>query len=148
MFAQLCQEDRDGELQIVTASQDFTPTVLDRRIRIVPSGTVGWESTEGDSAENGFWGVGLYAQVPVVDRLLVFGQAAWRERDFEEQHVRARFLDERRDQERNYGAGVLWSFTDRLYATFEWRHTNNDSSLSEHFSYEQNDYQVTLTFRY
>jgi len=149
LFDATKNEDRDGQLYLITLSQEVLVPIVAHTARFLPYAEYGWEETDGASAENSFWSVGVQVRKPLMDKVLdSFAHAAYRDRHFSDRHVRTSFTKRRRDVERSFGVGIQWFACENADVTLQWTYYSNSSSLRSFFSYDQSAITLYLTLSY
>ncbi len=145
-FDVLAEEDRDGSLHVVTFVQDVYLPINERTLHLMPYAEFGLEDTDGASSENDFWAAGLRGRIALTDRLTLFGGFSYRDREYDNPHIRSGFTTRRDDELWQLGGGVQYALSDKTRLTLAYQHLDNDSNLPTLFAYEQNTVMLAITF--
>ncbi|WP_026989561.1 outer membrane beta-barrel protein [Fodinicurvata sediminis] len=145
MFDTVAEEDRDGLLHRGVLSQNFRFDGLAEGAELSPYVSLSREQTEGASAENHGWGVGLDGRVRPLDKLTLFAGGGYRKYNYNNPSVRTNFAFEREDETWHARAGVRYRATDWATVGLRYSYLDKDSNIPASFSYEQNTILVTLT---
>lgn len=145
MFDTVAEEDRDGLLHRGVLSQTLRFDELAEGAQLSPYVSLSREQTEGASAENRGWGVGLDGRVRPLDNLTLFAGGGYRSYDYDNPSVRTNFNFEREDETWHARAGVRYRAADWATVGLLYSYLDKDSNIPASFSYEQNTILVTLT---
>ncbi|WP_026986081.1 outer membrane beta-barrel protein [Fodinicurvata fenggangensis] len=147
MFETSAEEDRDGLLHRGVLSQTLWFDELAEGARLSPYVSLSREQTEGASAENHGWGVGLDGRIRPSDKLTLFAGGGYRTYNYDNPSVRTNFDFEREDKTWHASAGVRYRATDWATVGLRYSYLDKDSNIPASFSYEQNTILATLTIR-
>jgi|GEM_PF-5334146 len=145
MFAADLEEDRDGDLHTFTLSQSFKVPVFGRDLQLAVFGQAGIENTDGGSAENTSWAVGVRTQYQLTEDIAIYASYVWRERKYANPNVRVVFAFDRKDDEWQAAAGLTWKIKSNISLNAGWSYTEHSSNIPLSFSYEQHVVGVSLT---
>jgi hypothetical protein len=146
-FAAVPQENRDGSLHRGVLAQTLRFPRLASGARVSPYVSVSREKTDGPSAENRGWGIGVDGSIRPVDTFTLFAGGGYRAYDYDNPHVRTGFNFAREDETWHARGGVRYRATDWITASARYSYLDKDSNIPTSFSYETNKMMVTLTLR-
>ncbi|MGM0561395.1 MAG: hypothetical protein ACQETX_10055 [Pseudomonadota bacterium] len=147
MFETVAEEDRDGLLHRGVLSQTLRFDELAEGAQLSPYVSLSREQTEGASAENHGWGVGLDGRIQPLDKLTLFAGGGYRTYNYDNPSVRTNFDFEREDKTWHASAGVRYRATDWATVGLRYSYLDKDSNIPASFSYKQNTILATLTIR-
>ncbi|MFB6347204.1 MAG: hypothetical protein ABEK50_15885 [bacterium] len=139
-------EDRSGYEHSLLLGTLLSPELAGRSLRLKPTVSVGSQLADGSSSENNYFGLATGFSTYLNQNWHVKMGYRFRHRAYVNPHVRTSFRFSRTDNTYIYFTeferplGRWWT------VSFRWDRRNNNSNIPLSFSYEQNQYSVTVSY--